>query len=72
MTLFYLQQTYASQTGDKLVNVPDRQYPSSSVSFSMLISETVYKGVVGIERIIRWLVKAVFKPCLAQFRCLLW
>ena len=54
------------------MNAPGKQIPSSSVTFSMLISESVYKLVVGIERIIRWLSKAVFKPCLAQFRCLRW
>ena len=46
------------------MNVPDKQFPSSSVTLSMLISESVYKVVVGIERIIRWVTKAVLRPCL--------
>ena len=72
MTIFYLPLNNGTQTGGYPVNAPGKQIPSSSVTFSMLISESVYKLVVGIERIIRWLSKAVFKPCLAQFRCLRW
>ena len=71
-TLFGLQLNDGTQTGDTLVNVPNKQFPSSSVTFSMLISEEVYKLVLGIERVIRWVTKSVLRPCLAQFRCLLW
>jgi hypothetical protein len=38
----------------------------------MMISETVYKMVVIVERIIRWLSSVVLRPCLLQFRCLFW
>jgi hypothetical protein len=71
-TKFSFQLNDGTQTGDTLVNGPNNQLPTSSVTYSMLISETVYKVVVGIERIIRWVTKAVIRPCLAQFRCLLW
>ena len=35
------------------MNSPVNHYPSSSVSLSVMISETIYKAVVGVERIIR-------------------
>jgi hypothetical protein len=54
------------------VNNPENRQPTSSVTFSMLISETVYKMVVAVERIIRWLARVALRPCLLQFRCLLW
>jgi len=53
------------------VKTPDNRFPTSSVTISMLISETVYKMVVGIERIIRWFIKSVFRPYLFLFRCLI-
>lgn len=54
------------------MNRPDRQVPSTSVTFSMLISEAVYKLVIVCERSIRWLDKFVLRPCMLQIRCLLW
>ncbi len=50
----------------------DNRFPSSSVSISMLISETVYKLVVVVERLIHWLTKAVLRPCLILVHCLRW
>lgn len=35
----------------------DNQYQSSSLTFSMMISEAVYKAVVGVERAIRLITK---------------
>jgi hypothetical protein len=35
------------------MNSPVNHFPSSTVTISMLISEAVYKAVVGVERIIR-------------------
>lgn len=54
------------------MNFPDKHRPTSSVTIAMLISEAVYKLVVLIERMIRWSVKFVLRPCLLQVRCLLW
>ena len=54
------------------MNVPQKQRPTSSVTFAMLISETVYKLVVLVERILRWVTKSILRPCMLQFRCLLW
>jgi hypothetical protein len=54
------------------VNIPDKGVPTSSVTYSMLISETVYKVIVVIERIIRWVTKAVLRPCLLLIWCLIW
>lgn len=54
------------------MRIPDKQYPTSSVTYSMLISEAVYRMVVGIERIIRWFAKTVLRPYLFLFRCLFW
>ena len=51
---------------------PKNQLSSSSVTISMLISESVYKLIVVIERIIRWFNKAVLRPYLFLFRCLVW
>lgn len=33
---------------------PDDRFPSSTVTYSMLISESVYRLVVLVERLIRW------------------
>ena len=49
-------------TGVTLVKQPDDQYSTSSVSYAMLISESVYKLVVVIERIIWWTSKYVIRP----------
>jgi len=54
------------------VNIPENRQPTSSVTFSMLISETVYKMVVGVERTIGWTSRVVLRPCLLQLRCLFW
>ena len=56
----HIGETYSSHA--------DNQYPSSTVTFAMLISESIYKLVVGIERIIQWFGKAILQPCLAQLR----
>jgi hypothetical protein len=61
-----------NQTGGTAVNMPNNQQPTSSVTYSMLISESVYKLVVVIERIVRWVSKVILRPCLLQFRCLFW
>lgn len=49
------------------MNVPNKRFPSSSVTFSMLISETVYKVVVSIEGIIRWVTKPFSDPAWANY-----
>ena len=54
------------------MNFPEKQRPTSSVTIAMLISETVYKLIVLIERMLRWNMKFVVRPCLLQIRCLLW
>jgi hypothetical protein len=54
------------------VKPPDYKNPSSSVSIAMLISESVYKLVVIIERIIRRVSKTVVPPCRLLFWCLRW
>ena len=50
----------------------DDELPSSSVTYSMLISESVYKLVVVIERLIRWFNKALLRPGLVYYRFLRW
>jgi hypothetical protein len=35
------------------MNNPVNHFPSSSTSLSVMISEAVYRAVVGVERIIR-------------------
>ena len=54
------------------VNIRENQQPTSSVTFSMMISETVYKVVVFIERVVRWFATTILRPCLLQLRCLFW
>jgi len=44
------------------VKLPEHQEPTSSVSYAMLISESVYKLVVVIERIIWWVGKTIIRP----------
>ena len=51
---------------------PHKHGPSASLSLAMLISETVYKLVLLVERSLRWLAKFVLRPCLLQLRCLFW
>lgn len=48
------------------------RFPSSTVTLSMLISESVYRLITAIERLIRWFNKAVLRPCRLFFRCLHW
>lgn len=48
----------------------DDQFPTSSVTYAMLISEAVYKLVVVIERIIWWVSKAIIWPFQYLFWCL--
>jgi hypothetical protein len=50
----------------------DEDLPGSSVTYAMLISESVYRLVVLVERIIRWIDKAIFRPCLLYYRFLRW
>jgi hypothetical protein len=54
------------------VDDPDNRFPSSSVSISMLISESVYRLVVAVERAYRWFMKAVFRPARLLLWCLIW
>lgn len=49
---------------------PEDRFPTSTVTLSMLISESVYKLILVIERVIRWLLRAVIRPYLFLFRCL--
>ena len=53
------------------MNEPNNRIPSSSVTISMLTSESVYKLITAIERIFRWLNRSVIRPYLFLFRCLL-
>jgi hypothetical protein len=62
----------AVRIGDTAVSFPQKQRPTSSVTFSMLVSETVYKLVMLVERILRWMTKFIFHPCILQYRCLFW
>jgi len=70
--LFGFQLKSRERTRDTIMDNPKNQIPDSSVTISMLISETVYKLVVVIERMIRWFTKAVLRPYLFLFRCLIW
>lgn len=36
---------------------PEDRFPSSTVTLSMLISESVYRLVVLVERLIRWVAR---------------
>jgi len=47
------QLNHGTLTGDITMTNPNDQYHSSSVTLSVMISEAVYKIVVGVERIIR-------------------
>lgn len=51
---------------------PGNQFPSSSVTYSMLVSESVYKLVVVIERTLRWATRTVFRPALLLFWFVRW
>ena len=49
---------------------PEDRFPSSTVTLSMLISESVYKLICLIERVIRWTARHVVRPHWFLFRCL--
>jgi len=53
------------------VNDPHDRLPRSSLTLSMLTSESVYRLVVIVERLIRWFVRNVYRPYLFLFRCLI-
>jgi len=50
---------------------PDEQ-PRSSLTLSMLISESVYKLVVVIERLLRWFDINVMQSLRVIYWCLRW
>jgi hypothetical protein len=54
------------------VSNPEDRGPHSPLTFSLLIAETVYRLVVIVERVIRWIAQTVLRPCRQQFRCLFW
>jgi hypothetical protein len=54
------------------VSNPEDRGPHSPLTFSLLIAETVYRLVVIVERVIRWIAQTVLRPCRLQFRCLFW
>ena len=54
------------------VDPREDRFPSSTVTISMLISESTYKLITAIERIIRWFNVAVIRPCRLHFRWLHW
>jgi len=51
---------------------PDNEPPTSSVTYSMLISESVYRLVVVIERGLRWSSKRVLPPVMLLIWWLRW
>ena len=51
--IFNHQLNDETQTGDIKMNNTDNQYLGPSVTLSVMISEAVYRAVVGVERIIR-------------------
>jgi hypothetical protein len=46
-----------STSGDQAMNHSSTQYQNAPVTFSVMISEVVYKAVIGVERMIRRLSK---------------
>jgi hypothetical protein len=42
-----------STSGDQAMNHSSTHHQNSPVTFSAMISETVYKAVIGVERLIR-------------------
>ncbi len=50
----------------------EERTPTPSLTLSMLISESTYKLITAIERIIRWFIVAVVRPCRLHFRWLHW
>ena len=58
---------------DRASDYHDRAADNSSpLSLSLLTSESVYKLVLLVEYLLRWLGKNVARPCMLQLRCLLW
>jgi hypothetical protein len=49
---------------------PEDRFPSSTVTISMLISESVYRLITLIERLVRWTARAT-RPHRFLFRILL-
>jgi len=54
------------------VSVPQEKYPISQLIYSLLISESVYRRVVVIDRPIHGFSKAVPPTCLLLYCCLRW
>ena len=52
------------------MNNRDNKPHTSSVTYSLLISESVYRLVVVVERLIRWVVRSVIRPCMFIYWCL--
>ena len=50
----------------------ERPPDPSPLKLSLLVSEWVYLLVVIVERLIRWTTRYLIRPCILQFRCLLW
>ena len=46
-----------STSGDQAMNHSSTHHQNSPVTFSTMISETIYKAVIGVERMIRQLTK---------------
>ena len=46
--------------------------PNTPLTTSMLISEGVYKLIVGVERLIRWINRNIVPPCRLLYWCLRW
>ncbi len=46
-----------TQTGDIRMNNANEQIQDAPLTLSMMISEVVFKAVVGVERLIHWLRK---------------
>lgn len=53
------------------MNDPEDRFPSSTVTIAMLISESVYRLVVIVERSIRWFAKHIYRPYLFLIRTLI-
>ena len=54
------------------MKIPDDPPPNSPLTLSMLTSEVVYKLIVCIERLIRWICRNVIPPCRVLYWCLRW
>ena len=49
---------------------PDDPVPNTPLTLSTLMSEWVYKLICLIERLIRWFVRNVIRPCRYLIWCL--